>query len=152
MSSRASELAANVIPASLAVTDVERDAILEIAYLAVAADHKLSSEELDAMRRIGARLHGKPTLTDDELDELLGKYAQWLDREEVEQRLRDLGGKLSPVTRKLAYKVAYTLAMCDLESSDEEFEFDLQLIEALELSANEASILAEQVQKILQGD
>lgn len=149
--SRASELAATVVPATLKVTDAERDAILEIAYLAVAADHKLSDEELDAMRRIGARLHGKETLSDKELDDLLGRYAQWLERSEIEQRLRDLGGKLSPAARTLAYRVAYMLAMCDLDSSDEEFEFDLQLIDALELTADQASQLAEEVQELLQG-
>jgi len=41
--------------------------------------------------------------------------------------------------------------MCDLDSSDEEFEFDLQLIDALELTADQASQLAEEVQELLQG-
>ncbi len=152
MTTRASELAARVVPPTLKVTSVERDAILEIAYLAVAADKKLSAEEVDALRRIAARLEGKESLTEKELGDLLQRFANWPNREEVDQRLRVLGGTLSPAARTLAYRVAYALAMCDMESSDEEFEFDLQLIDALELTADQASALAGEVQEILQGD
>lgn len=152
MTTRASELAARVVPATLKVTSGERDAILEIAFLAAAADHKLSEEELEAFRRIAARLEGKAALTDKELGERLERFSNVPTREQVDQRLRELGGGLSPAARTLAYRVAYALAMCDLESSDEEFEFDLQLIDALELTADQASSLAGEVQEILQGD
>jgi len=148
--SRASELIARVVPADPKIDARERDAILEIAYLAVAADHKLSDDEIDGLKRIAASLEGADEYSDKKLDELLGRFAKWRDRAEVDERLRKLGGTLSPHARKLAYRVAYALAVCDLEAPDEEFEFDLQLIDALELSADQANTLAGEVQRLLQ--
>ena len=56
MTTRAAELAANVVPPGLKITNEEREIILEIAFLAVAADAKLSDEELYALSRIASRL------------------------------------------------------------------------------------------------
>lgn len=151
MTTRAAELAANVVPAGLRITNEERDIILEIAFLAVAADSKLSDEELYALSRIASRLAGKDgPCANEELDEIIARFATWRDRKEVDERLQLLGGKLSPSARGLAYRIAYVLAMCDLDSSDEEFEFDLQLIDALELTADQAQRLAKEVQEVLQ--
>jgi hypothetical protein len=152
MTTRAAELAANVVPPGLKITSAEREIILEIAFLAVAADSKLSDEELFALSRIAARLAGKDgPIPTEELDEIIARFAKWRDRKEVEERLQQLGAKLSPAARSLAYRVAYVLAMCDLESSDEEFEFDLQLIDALELTAEQTTQLAKEVHEVLQG-
>lgn len=151
MTTRAAELAANVVPKTLKITPEEREIILEIAFLAVAADAKLSDEELYALSRIAARLSGKDgPIPSEELDEIIARFATWRERKEVDERLQLLGGKLSVPARRLAYRVAYVLAMCDLDSSDEEFEFDLQLIDALELAAEEAHTLAKEVQELLQ--
>lgn len=152
MTSIASERIARVVPPGLRTTPAERDAILEIAYLCVAADHKLADEELAALRQVAGKLEGRGPLTEAALDELLGRFAEWRAPGEIPELLRGLAAKLSPAARTLAYRVAYGLAVCDLDTSDEEFEFDLQLIDALELTADQASALAEEVQGALQGE
>lgn len=48
-------------------------------------------------------------------------------------------------TRALAYRAAYALSLADEESSDGEFEFDLQLLDALDLSQAEADRLVGEV-------
>lgn len=145
--SKASNLIVRVVPPGLKTTKAERDAILEIAYLAVAADHKLSDDELDALSRIASKLHG----AEQNLNDVLGRFGERREQQEVETRLRELGASLSPAARSLAYRVAYALAMCDLDTSDEEFEFDLNLIDALDLTSDQAAQLADEVQRVLQG-
>ena len=54
-----------------------------------------------------------------------------------------------PVPRELAYTVAYAMGLADMDSSDEEFELDLQLQDALEISNERAEALAEQVMAVL---
>ena len=156
----------------LVLSPTEREAILEIGYLAIAADRQLRDEELEAFRGVASRLrdlvgdpdvgpsskaapsaHGdraqlaeRAALSDHELDALLNRYAEGLARSDADERLRDLAKALTrPDARAVAYKVAYALALCDLDTSDPEFEFDLQLIDSLGLSQEEAEALADQV-------
>lgn len=158
-----------VVPSTLDLTPSERDAVLEIAYLAIAADRVLNDEEVEAFRKVAARLYGVETLGEKDLGVLLDRFTSRLDhtkatmipgddaneamserskllRAEADERLRVLAKELPREgSRALAYKVAYALALCDLETSDEEFEFDLQLVDALGLSADQAGELADEV-------
>lgn len=47
-----------------------------------------------------------------------------------------------------AYKLAYALSLCDLETTDEEFKFDLELIDSLRLTQDEATALADEVHDV----
>lgn len=149
----------------LVLSAPEREAILEIAYLAIAADRTLREEELEAFRGVAGKLRdlvGDPAegptskhplalrenreLTDRELARLLDHYAAGLARSAADERLRVLAGALGrPEAKAVAYKVAYALALCDLDTSDPEFEFDLQLIDSLGLTQDEAGALADEV-------
>ncbi|MBK6696157.1 MAG: hypothetical protein IPG50_28760 [Myxococcales bacterium] len=137
---------------SLSLSKAEADGILEIAFLAIAADRKLHDEELVAFRAVAGRLRqlsgsaAAPTVSDRDFELILERFGPDLDREVAEEHLRARGAELTrPEARKLAYKVAYALALCDLETSDEEFEFDLQLIDALALTTEEADALEDEV-------
>ena len=139
----ARELVPQVIPAAMTFSPESSAAILEIAYLAIFADHKLSDEELGAFGGIVARLSPKRTV-DQVLDDLQDRTAG-VDNDE---RLRELGSTLAPAEREVAYQIAYALGLCDLDSSDEEFEFDLQLVDALELDGDRADELADRVMRL----
>ncbi|MDB4992802.1 MAG: hypothetical protein JWM74_234 [Myxococcaceae bacterium] len=151
-------------PGTLRLSPREREAILEVAYLAIAADRKLNDEELEAFRAVASRLreiaphdpNAPPpsreehrTMSDRELNAILNRFADGLERSAADERLRAISKELQrPEVRHLAYKVAYALALCDLETSDEEFEFDLQLIDSLELTREEADTLADEVMAV----
>ncbi len=163
------EQVGRIVPSKLDLTPKERDAVLEIAYLAIAADRVLSNEEVEAFRAVAARLYGVDTLGEKDLGLLLDRFTKRLDhtkattipgddaddamserskllRAEADERLRILARELPrEEIRALAYKVAYALALCDLKTTDEEFEFDLQLVGALGLSTDQASELADEV-------
>lgn len=160
----------SVIPSDpdLVLTAGEREAILEVAYLAIAADRQLREEELVAFRAVAARLRdlvGDPaegptsrrplapaenrTLSDKELNAILDRFADGIARSDADERLRVLSKSLTRAeASRVAYKVAYALALCDLDTSDEEFEFDLQLIDSLGLSHAEAKGLADEVMQV----
>lgn len=151
-------------PGTFRMSPREREAILEVAYLAIAADRKLNDEELEAFRGVASRLReiapqdpaaAAPSrdehrsMSDRELNAILDRFAEGVDRSAADERLRAVAKELvRPEIRSLAYKVAYALALCDLETSDKEFEFDLQLIDSLELSRDQADTLADEVMAV----
>jgi len=158
-----SVIASRVIPDDCTLTQAESDAVLEIAYLAISADRKLADSELDAFRGVMAKLgagrkavgnaayRSAPTaseaspVSDRRLNEMLDRLNQKLERADVDERLRELAKGLSAEARGVAYKVAHAIALADMDSADEEFEFDLQLIDALELSTEMAESLVAEV-------
>lgn len=125
---------ASAVPSDVTLTETDRAAILEIAFLAVAADHKIHQEEEAALRAIAKRISPASVDSEAEIDALLLEIGGRIDRETADTKLREVASRLSTVeARSLAYKAAYALALADLASTDEEFEFDLQLIDALHL-------------------
>lgn len=146
--------------AELSLTKDEAAAILEIAFLAIAADRKLRDEELLAFRGVAGRLRDLSSdkagaapheVGDRELDQILEGFSEDMDRNVAEERLRALGAQIArPEIKALAYKVAYALALCDLDTSDEEFEFDLQLVDALGLPQDQVEELEDAVMQAFQ--
>ena len=149
------------VPISETTPAAEREAILEIAYLTIAADHQVREEEIDALARIGGRLtNGEPgsayrdgvgepaALSGRPLDALLSTFAQRRDRDGAEARLAAAAAVLTrPSLRTLAYRVACALALADLDADDREFEFDLALIDALQLDQATADQVSAEVQE-----
>jgi len=144
------EKIASVVPADVKLTPAEADAIVEIAYVTIAADRKLDAAEVDAFRAVLERLRGA-TVDSGELDVVLDQMYARVERvgEKLDEHLRALGAEMSPSARELAYKVAYAMGIADLDSSDEEFELDLQLVDALELTSDRAEELADDVMRTL---
>lgn len=130
---------AQAIPVDVALSSEERDAVLETALLAIASDGVIDATEAAAFIAIAERLgtDGAP---------LLVRFEGGMTRDQADARLLEVAKQLStPDARALAYRAAYALSLADEESSDGEFEFDLQLLDALDLSQAEADRLVGEV-------
>lgn len=139
----AAERIAAALPPGTDLAEAEREAILGIALLSIAADRKVNDDELAALRAIALRLGGEATAdrADAAVDALLLRGVP--ERDVADERLRELAGRLgSAAARSLAYAAACALSRVDQDDADQEFEFDLQLIDALGLSQAEAERLA----------
>ena len=149
----AAEDIALVVPGKSDLPPSEVDAVVEIAYLTIAADRRLADEEVAAFHRVLERLRGA-SVAQAELDKVLDDMYERADKARGErgyadERLRALASKMSVPARELAYKVAYAMGLADMDSSDEEFELDLQLQDALEISNERAEALAGEVMAVL---
>jgi len=121
--------------------------ILEIACLAVASDGKLAPEELAALRVLSSELRAVPG---GELDALVDAALNLGTRDDRVERLRVLAEALSSeAARHCAYKVSVVTALADLDSADEEFEFDLDVQDALKLPPETADRLSADVHEAL---
>jgi hypothetical protein len=130
---------AHAIPVDVALTSEERDAVLETALLAIASDGAIDASEAAAFIAIAERLgaDGAP---------LLVRFEGGMTRDQADARLLEVAAQLStPSAKLLAYRAAYVLALADEQSSDGEFEFDLQLLDALDISQAEADRLVSEV-------
>jgi hypothetical protein len=135
----------------------EQEAILELAFLVMAADGVLRSEELEAfggvvdgVRALGSReaLASDTAAAGPSVAELVERMSADLRGADAEERVRQAASGLSrPSARRLAYKLATMLALVDREISEGEFQLDLTLIDALELSNAEAERLAAEAQR-----
>lgn len=116
--------------------------VVEIACLAVAADGNLAAEELHVIRVLCKELRVDVGAVDEVL--ALG------DREDRLARLRATAAAIeSPEAKKLAYKMTVLTSLSDLAAQDEEFEFDLDVQEALGLDTDTAEALANEVNEVL---
>ena len=115
--------------------------VLEIACLAIVSDGNIAPEELAVLRTVG-----KDIGSADNVEALVQKAASLHSREAQLERLREVAAGLSTeAARHLAYKVTVLTSVADLAASDEEFEFDLDLVDALQLSTDVADRLAGEV-------
>ena len=125
--SSAPAVAARVIPDNVPLTQAEAEAVLEIAYLAISADHTLADSELESFRGVMKRLESLPKrgdapyraaaadrpadapVSDRRLNDLLDRLNAKLERADVDERLRELAKGLSLDARGVAYKVAHAI-------------------------------------------
>lgn len=115
----------------------------KIACLVVAVDGKLAEEEVAALRVMSEELKG---LGNARLDALIQSCLNLPGREDRLEQLRATADSLTTeAARHLAYKLAVTTALADLASTDEEFEFDLDVQEALQLAPDVADRLSGEV-------
>jgi two-component sensor histidine kinase len=85
-----------------------------------------------------------------ELDALVLASLTLRTREERLDRLRAAADSLSSEqARHLAYRLSVVTALADLASADEEFEFDLDVQDALHLSSDDADRLTAEVNEAL---
>jgi hypothetical protein len=130
---------AQAIPVDAALTSEERDAVLETALLAIASDGSIDATEAAAFIAIAERLgaDGAPMLV---------RFEDGMTRDQADARLLEVAKHLSsPGSKMLAYRAAYALSLADERASDGEFEFDLQLLDALDLSQADADRLVGEV-------
>lgn len=142
------ERIASVVPAGTRLTPAETDAVIEIAYLAIAADRRLGDDELTAFRALTERLKGRPISRAD-LNRLLDDMSEQAEsarsydgkRPYANARLSALAKPMSTGARELAYRVAYAMGLADMAASEEEWELDVELGEALQISDERAEEL-----------
>lgn len=128
------------VKAAASREDAER--VLEIATLAVVSDGQVAPEE-EAVLRVVAEDIGAGASN---LATLLNKVVALGSREARVERLRTVADALgNEGAKQLAYKVTVLTALADLASADEEFEFDIDVQDALHLSADEADRLSAEV-------
>jgi len=148
-----------VFPASGAepISRPDADGILEIACLTVATDGSLAPEEILAVRVLGGAVRARAgagtrgaKLPEPEINAVLDAISALGGREERTARLRKTASALaSDAARRLAYKVSVAAAMSDLNAADAEFELDIDLIDALQLSNDAADDLSAEVHEAL---
>ncbi len=118
----------------------EIEAVLEIAYAMANANGHASFDELDSFRALVRHL--SPAA---DMSALLDRLGAAFDAaESIEERVRAAAARLgSAAAREAAYKAAYTIAVFDLETNEEERDLDELLIEVLGLSARVDDLEAE---------
>jgi hypothetical protein len=139
----AERIATLVTPSTAALPEHERAAVIEIAFLAVSADRRIQPSEEEALVAFARALdpqHGRGRV------EVLLARGLETNRQSSDAQLLEVAARLTTNEAKtLAYKAAYAVAQADLAAADEEFEFDLQLIDALGLTQDAADELAGEV-------
>jgi len=139
------------------MTPAEVDAVLELAFLASASDGLLCDEEADAFVRTMLAMLG-PKAAPARVRGIMGRLARRLDRGEtclaarcaqVEEAAKSLRRK---AVRELAYKLAYVMALSDLETNEAEFIFVEGLREALRIGEDRAPVLADEAAGSVIGD
>lgn len=132
--------------ASLSKDEVE--AILEISYLAIASDGRLSPGEVDAFADAVISM-ADPDQILTLMDRAAGTALQKQDNacyDVDDVRLKTITGKLrNQAAREQAYKLAYAMATSDVRTGDCEFRYDQHLRRALGLSDDAAERLIDQV-------
>lgn len=132
------------LSANDALTPDDAERVLELAVMTIAADARLDDAELAGLKvaaHVVLELAGREGV---DVDALLERYLEARERDATVERMRAIGGALAPSARVLAYQLCTALAMADDETSDQEFEFDFDLQDALELDPHEAERLAEE--------
>ena len=129
---------------SLGLTNEEVKAILAIIFLAVGADHRMVDEELDAFERTVHRLSSHRTLG--EVDDLLDGLSRDLEKKGQTAMLAEATSAVGrQVARDHAYKLAYLMSLADIDTNEDEFLFDEELRENLQLTEDEAEHLMDEV-------
>jgi len=127
--------------------------ILEIAYLSIAADRKIDDTEIEAFAHVGALLvgeDGEAKLPAADVNAWLDHFAARLEVSNLHDRIRAVASELTLEDARLAaYRISFFLGIVDLDASDREFEFDLELISALHLDQDTADRITSEVNEAL---
>lgn len=137
----------------------EAEAVLEIAYLTTAANGDLADEEAEAFQAIGGKVRalagqgsGAP-LSRGETGRLFDEFVSRQKGVDRDERLKTLAKSIEAAdARALAYQVSFAIALCDLETGDDEVEFDDELRAALEVGDRAEALAAEVYSVVDAGD
>lgn len=136
---------------AITLTFAEYEAIVELAYLAIAADQVLHTDEIEAFRAVIGQVRGlygrrDAPLEDADLANLLERFGHDRSAGSVDDRARAVASVLTRLpARELAYRLCFALSLSDDDEGDDEFQLDLTLIDALDLSNDQAERLASEV-------
>lgn len=145
------------------------DAILEVAYLAMCVDRRLTDEEIDAFAHVAGALlvpqsppayrvqadnyRIAPPIKPRETNRWLDRFAERVSRDGVDERLNAVTPLLTdPAAKDMAYQIACLIAVSDFDTSDRDADFHLHLIEALGFTQEEADRLADEAHRAVDGE
>jgi tellurite resistance protein len=121
-------------PDRSALSDAEKECVVEIALLMATANGDTSPEELESVADLVAHVRGKRPMPG-QLGALLATIEKRGLGSSVEERVRAIATSLTrPLARELAYKAAYAIRVADLESNPDEEDLSEILVDALGLS------------------
>lgn len=130
---------------------IEANALLEVAYVAMAIDREVPEEELDAFRNLALRLRGlvdpeAPPLSELDIETLLGTFARRVPTGRELVRLKEIGASLtSDSTRRLAFQLAFAMTLVDFATTDEEIALEGDIRDAFGIDVADASRLRDDV-------
>jgi uncharacterized membrane protein YebE (DUF533 family) len=119
--------------------------MLEVAFLAAAADGEINDAEAD---HIGGTLAGwlGTELSEDVVEGVIARFIASHTAEGTGERLVAIAAQLGPDDRRAAYTLACLVVLCDLELHDHELDILGVLASGLELTQEEAQARFEEVQ------
>jgi len=120
-------------------------AMLEVAFLAAAADGEINDAEAD---NLGATLSGwlGTELSEETVEHVIERFIASYDADGREARLAAIAGVLDDASRRLAYTLACLVVLCDLELHDHELDVLGVIATGLELTQDEAQATFEAIQ------
>jgi hypothetical protein len=138
------------------LSSVEAYAILQVAFLAGDADSRIDDAEEDAFAELARSLKGlvetgSASMNDDALEGMLDGFDEMIESKGRKAALTLAVKELTrPLTREIAYKVSVAMSVADMDRADAEEDFDDQLLVALGLTEDQASLLTEDVYSALE--
>jgi hypothetical protein len=120
-------------------------AMLEVAFLAAAADGEINDAEAE---HLGATLGGwlGTELSEDAVERVIERFIAAHAAEGRDARLHAIAALLGGDDRRTAYTLACLVVLCDLELHDHELDVLGVIATGLELSQDEAQARFEQIQ------
>lgn len=120
-------------------------AMLEVAFLAAAADGEINDAEAD---NLGSTLSGwlGTSLSEAAVERLIERFIVALEAEGRDRRLAAIAAVLDAEARRTAYTLACLVALCDLELHDHELDVLGVIATGLELDQDEAQARFDEVQ------
>ena len=127
------------------VTLARMNAMLEVAFLAAAADGEINDAEAD---NLGATLSSwlGTTLSEDVVELVIEKFMAALAAEGRDQRLAAIAQVLDADARRTGYTLACLVALCDLELHDHELDVLGAIATGLEIDEAEAQARFDEIQ------
>ena len=120
-------------------------AMLEVAFLAAAADGEINDAEAD---NLGATLGGwlGTELSEDVVEHVIARFINAHAAEGRDARLAAIAAELGPADRRTAYALAFLVVLCDLELHEHELAVLGVIATGLAVSQDEAQATFEQIQ------
>jgi len=136
------------LPPKLADDTVRLHTLVEVAFLAAAADGELADAEIDLLvANLEAWLGGE--LAPGVLVGLFDHLTTQLANEGAPARLAAAAANLDGEGRRVAYKLACITSLCDLEVHDDELGFLGTIADAFEIPSDEAQATFDQLDDVV---
>lgn len=132
------------LDASELIALARMNAMLEVAFLAAAADGEINDAEADSLGATLSQWLGAE-LSEEVVEDVIARFIAALAAEGRDQRLAAITSVLDPDARRTAYTLACLVALCDLELHDDELDVLGAIATGLGLSQDEAQLRFDEI-------